>query len=149
TPFHFTFGLYHPMQTLDGGGTVRIAHTPLSLDALCAVIDRENITRLALTPLHAREIMRQLPDGGPRFPGIRDLTLSTTVAPEALRSKVRRRLTPHVVIAYGSNEAWYVTRADAPDQIRFPDTVGLPYAGVEVEIVDERGQVLPAGEVGL
>jgi long-chain acyl-CoA synthetase len=93
--------------------------------------------------------MRQLPDEGPRFPGVRDLTLSTTVAPEALRSKVRRRLTPHVVIAYGSNEAWYVTRADAPDQIRFPDTVGLPYDGVELEIVDERGQALPAGEVGL
>jgi len=149
TSFHFTFGLYHPMQTLDGGGTVRIARPPLSLNDLCAVIDRENITRLALTPLHAREIMRQLPDDGPRFPGVRDLTLSTTVAPEALRSKVRRWLTPHVVIAYGSNEAWYVTRADALDQIRFPDTVGLPFDGVDIEIVDERGQALPAGEVGL
>jgi acyl-CoA synthetase (AMP-forming)/AMP-acid ligase II len=147
--FHFTFGLHHAMQTLDGGGTVRIARSPLSLEDICAVVDRENITRLALTPLHAREIMRHFADDGPRFPGVRDLTLSTTVAPEALRSKVRRRLTPHVVIAYGSNEAWYVTRADAPDQIRFPDTVGLPYDGVEVEIVDERDQALPAGEVGL
>jgi acyl-CoA synthetase (AMP-forming)/AMP-acid ligase II len=149
TSFHFTFGLYHPMQTLDGGGTVRIARPPLPLAEFCELIDRENITRLALTPLHAREIMRQLPAAAPRFPGVRDLTLSTTVAPEALRREVRRRMTPNVVIAYGSNEAWYVTRADAAAQIRFPDTVGLPFEGVEVEIVDDRGQALPAGEVGL
>jgi acyl-CoA synthetase (AMP-forming)/AMP-acid ligase II len=149
TSFHFTYGLYHPMQTLDGGGTVRIARPPLPFGDFCEAIDRENITRLALTPLHAREIMRQLPDDGPRFPGVHDLTLSTTAAPEALRREVRHRMTPNVVIAYGSNEAWYVTRADAAAQIRFPDTVGLPYEGVDIEIVDDGGQALPAGEIGL
>jgi acyl-CoA synthetase (AMP-forming)/AMP-acid ligase II len=90
-----------------------------------------------------------LPDDGPRFPGLRELMLSTTFAPEALRREVRRRMTPNLAIAYGSNEAWYVTRADAAEQIRFPDTVGLPYDGVDIEIVDDRGQALPAGEVGL
>ena len=149
TSFHFTFGLYHPMQTLDGGGTVRIARPPLSFADFCQLVDRENITRLALTPMHAREIMQQLPEDGPRFPAVRDLTLSTTFAPETLRAEVRRRITPNVVIAYGSNEAWYVTRADPADQIRFPDTVGLPFEGVEIQIVDDRDRPLPPNEVGL
>jgi acyl-CoA synthetase (AMP-forming)/AMP-acid ligase II len=149
TSLHFTFGLYHAMQTIDGGGTVRIARPPLTFGDFCQLIDRENITRLALTPLHAREIMRQLPDDRPRFPGVRDLTLSTAFAPEALRFEARRRLSPNVVIAYGSNEAWYVTRADPPDQLRFPDTVGLPFDGVEVEIVDDHDRILPPGDVGL
>jgi acyl-CoA synthetase (AMP-forming)/AMP-acid ligase II len=149
TPFHFTYGLCHAMQTLDGGGTVRIARPPLSFADFCRIVDREDITRLALTPMQAREILRQVPEQGPRFPGVRELMLSTTFTPEALRSEIRRRITPNLAIVYGSNEAWGVTWATPEHQVRFPETVGLPYDGVDVEIVDEHGQTLPAGEVGL
>jgi acyl-CoA synthetase (AMP-forming)/AMP-acid ligase II len=149
TALHFTFGLYHAMQTLDGGGTVRLPPAALTFAEMCGIIDRENITRLSLTPMHVREIMQRLPDEGPRFPGLRELNLSTTSAPETLRREVRRRVTPNVVVNYGSNEAWFVTRAGPVEQIRFPDTVGLPYDGVEVEVVDDQGARLPAGETGL
>jgi long-chain acyl-CoA synthetase len=149
TPFHFTYGLCHALQTLDGGGTVRIARPPLSFADFCRIVDREDITRLALTPMHAREILRQVPESGPRFPGVRELMLSTTFTPEALRAEIRRRITPNLAIVYGSNEAWGGTWATPEDQVRFPETVGLPYDGVDIEIVDERGQKLPAGEVGL
>jgi long-chain acyl-CoA synthetase len=150
TPFHFTYGLCLAMRGVEGGGTVRIAPPALTIAGLCDIVDRENITRLALTPLHAREVMGQLPDGAPpRFPGVRELGLSTTVAPETLRSEVRQRITPNLVIVYGSNEAWCATWADAATQLRFPDTVGIPYQGVDIEIVDDLDAVLPHGEVGL
>jgi long-chain acyl-CoA synthetase len=137
------------VQTLDGGGAVRIARPPLTFVDLCHIIDRENITRMALTPMHAKQILQQLPDDGPRFPGLRELMLSTTFAPETLRREIRRRITPNVAIVYGSNEAWGATWAKPEDQVRFPDTVGLPYDGVDIQIVDDRGQALPRGEVGL
>jgi acyl-CoA synthetase (AMP-forming)/AMP-acid ligase II len=99
TSFHFTYGLRHAMQTLDGGGTVRIARPPLTFVDLCHIIDRENITRMALTPMHAKQILQQLPDDGPRFPGLRELMLSTTFAPETLRREIRRRITPNVAMS--------------------------------------------------
>ena len=54
TPFHFTYGLCHALQTLDGGGIVRVARPPLSFAELCRIIDREDITHLAITPTLAR-----------------------------------------------------------------------------------------------
>ena len=149
TSFRFAYGLCEAMQALDGGGTVRIPPPALTFAAFCSIIDRENITRLALTPLHAREVLRQLPDEGPRFPGIRDLTLTTAFAPETLLREIRRKITPHILMAYGTNEAQCVTWADAPILARFPGTVGIPYGGVDIEIVDDGDRVLPAGEVGL
>src|SRR5262249_5941277 len=38
---------------------------------------------------------------------------------------------------------------NAATQLRFPDTVGIPYPGVAIEIVDDRDRALPPGEVGL
>jgi len=85
----------------------------------------------------------------PRFPGIRRLSLATMFTPESLRREIRRRLTPNLVIVYGTNEALYVTTADAAAQVAFPETAGFPFDGVDVQIVDDQGDVLPAGEAGV
>ena len=148
-PFHFSFGLCHALVTLTGGGTVRIPAQPLSVPALFDIVDRENITRMALTAAFARQMLPHCPDGKPRLPGLRRFQLGSVFAPEALRREIRRRISPNLVIDYGTNEAWYVTRADAAAQVAFPETVGFPYEGAEYQIVDDRGETLPAGEIGL
>lgn len=94
TPLHFSYGFVHAMRTLDGGGTLRLAPLPLPVDELCRIVDRENITRLALTPTQAEEIMRRLPEDGPRFPGLQELMLSTAAAPAELRRALRRGSPP-------------------------------------------------------
>ena len=147
--FHFSYGLYHAMLTLAGGGTVRIPAQPVSIRALSDIIDRENITRMTLTAALAREILPHCLDEKPRFPGIRRFHLSSMFTPEALRREIRRRISPNLVIDYGTNEAWYLTSADAAAQIAFPETVGFPYEGVDYQIVDDRGDTLPAGQIGL
>ena len=149
TAFEFSFGLSHAMQTLDGGGTVRIVALPIAIDALSRIIDREDITHLAITPTFARDLLAHFPGEKPRFPGLRNLALCTMAAPETLRREIRRRLTPNLVIYYGTNEAWYLTSADAATQVALPETVGLPHDGVEIQIVDDCDRTLPAGEVGL
>jgi acyl-CoA synthetase (AMP-forming)/AMP-acid ligase II len=150
TALHFTYGLLNAMQVLDGGGTVRLPGGELDLAALCAIVDREQITRLAITPDHVAALLRELPDDdAPRFPLLKDLTVSSAPLPEAMRAAVRRRIAPTLSITYGSNECWYMTRADAAAQRAFPETVGFAYDDVMLEIVDEDGRVLPAGAVGL
>jgi acyl-CoA synthetase (AMP-forming)/AMP-acid ligase II len=150
TALHFTYGLCNAMQVLDGGGTVRLAGGDLDAGGLCALVDREQINRLALTPDHVAALLRSLPEGdAPRFPGLKDLTVSSAPLPEAMRAPVRRRLAPTLSITYGSNECWYITRADAAAQQTFPETVGFAYDDVALEIADEDGRALPPGEAGL
>src|SRR5262249_23278008 len=134
---------------LAGRGTVRIPAHPLSFRALSDIIDRENITRMTLTAALAREMLPYCLDEKPRFPGIRRFHLSSMFTPEALRREIRNRISSNLVIDYGTNEAWYLTSADAAAQIAFPETVGFPYEGVDYQIVDDRGETLPAREIGL
>ncbi len=147
--FHFGYGLEEAMITLDGGGTVRIVPLPITPAELCRVIDREDITRLAVVPTLMSALLSQLAGDRPRFPGIRNLMLSSSLIPEGLRREIRQRLTPNLTISYGANESSYITSADVVIQARFPETVGFPVAGAAIQIVDERGSLLPSGEVGL
>ena len=147
--FHFSYGLEEAMVTLGGGGTVIIAPLPISMPELCAVIDRENVTRVAVTPTLASELLPWLTDEVPRFPDIRRFSISTMFTPEPLRRELRRRVTANLVICYGTNELWYIAAADVETQLRFPEAAGHPVDGVEIEIVDGRDRALPPGEVGL
>ena len=149
TSLQLNFGLGYALQTLDGGGSVHLVPLPIRFAEICAVLDREDISHLAVTPTLARDMLSHLADDKPRFPGLRNLVLSTMGAPEALRREIRRRITPHLVICYATNESGYVTSADAAAQIAAPETVGRPVDDVEVEIVDDRGGPLPSGQVGL
>jgi long-chain acyl-CoA synthetase len=49
---------------------------------------------------------------------------------------------------YGSTESSAVTFASSADTLEKPGTVGRAVAGAELRILDERGALLPAGEVG-
>jgi len=147
--FHLPYGLYHPMLTLAGGGTVSIPSLPIAVPDLAAMIDREDITRLALTPNLLDELLPHFAGGAPRFPGIRRLSIATMFTPERLRREIRRRITPNLVIVYGTNEALYVTTADAAAQIAYPETAGFPFEGVDIEIVGDQGEALPRSETGI
>jgi long-chain acyl-CoA synthetase len=49
---------------------------------------------------------------------------------------------------YGSTESGAVTFATSTDTLAKPGTVGRAVAGAELRILNDRGKVLPAGEVG-
>src|SRR5258706_467831 len=108
TSLQLNFGLGYALQTLDGGGSVHLVPLPVRFAEICAVIDREDITHLAVTPTLARAMLSQIDGEKPRFPGLRNLVLSTMTAPEALRREIRRRITPNLVICYATNESGYV-----------------------------------------
>jgi acyl-CoA synthetase (AMP-forming)/AMP-acid ligase II len=62
---------------------------------------------------------------------------------------MRRRLGCPVIVRYTSTEACVSTgsRPDDPDEVII-NTVGRPEGGVEMEIVDDTGAVVPTGAVG-
>ena len=56
---------------------------------------------------------------------------------------------PVIHEAYGSSELGYMTLLNSADALRKPGSAGRPLAGVDMAILDEQGQRLPAGQVGL
>ena len=56
---------------------------------------------------------------------------------------------PVIHESYGSSELGYMTLLNSADALRKPGSAGQPLPGVEMAILDEQGQRLPAGQVGL
>ena len=75
-------------------------------------------------------------------------TGAARVPPELVRA-MRERLGCPVVVRYTSTETSLGTgtRPGDPDDV-VATTVGRPVTGVELEVVDEDGNAVPAGEVG-
>ena len=48
-----------------------------------------------------------------RSPSLTDVSVVGMMMPERLRNAIRRRFSPNLSIKYGSNEAQYLTAADA------------------------------------
>jgi len=79
---------------------------------------------------------------------LRQLACGAAPLPAEVVAELARRL-PGVEIreGYGLTETSALVSSNPPGRVR-PGSVGLPVAGTEVTIVDERDRELPVGEVG-
>lgn len=105
------------------------------------------------TVFHAEQLIAALPTGSretpPALPMLRAFELTASTVSDDLRQRFRQRLTPQLYVRYGINEAGPVAIAGPPEVYQIAGTVGRPPAGVEIELVDRRGQALPPATVGL
>jgi len=111
---------------------------------------RDRLTVLYGTVFHAEKLIAALPaDNQPALPMLRAFELTASTVSDDLRQRFRQRLTPQLYVRYGINEAGPVAIAGPPEVYQVAGTVGRPPAGVEIELVDRRGQPLPPATVGL
>ena len=144
-----SYGLRPCIRTLEVGGTVVVASKDVGAADFAALIERHGATQLALTPFHVMALMHDVRRAGPMLGGVRELVVSTANCPHALRMEIRRRLTPGLIVSYGSNEVNVLAVADGQLQDRFPDCVGRCVPGIEVEAVDDNDVPVPPGMMGL
>ena len=111
------------------------------------------LTVLYGTVFHAEKLIAALPTGSketqPALPMLRAFELTASTVSDELRQRFRQLVTPQLYVRYGINEAGPVAIAAPPEVYQIAGTVGRPPAGVEIELVDRRGQALPPGTVGL
>jgi len=143
-----SYGLNTCERTIFAGGTIVMPPLPMNAKQFLEYIDLYAITHVALTPNYLDVLLPQLPSDACRAPSLTDVSVVGMMIPESLRAQIRERFSPHLSVKYGSNEAQYLTAADAAMQMRFPETVGRAMPGVELEIVDDDDRPVPAGEPG-
>jgi long-chain acyl-CoA synthetase len=133
------------LATLHHGGSVAFVprHRP---DELPELARRLSLGVLYLVP-QSLELVARGP-GERRLGGLSALYSTSDRLPRALRATLRRALTPRLYDAYVTSEAGYVScfRPEHPHDR--DDSVGRPLPGVEVQVVDERGETLPPGAAG-
>lgn len=137
--------------TLSAGGTV-VLHYAFDPADILATIARERITNLMVLPPLLYQVLDHPDIEHADTSSLRQLTYGGTPSSPVRIAEAVRRFGPVLQQGYGQFEAGAVSVLTAaehdPDRPDILRTAGRPVPGVEVEIRDEGGRVLPTGEVG-
>ncbi|MFJ7415555.1 AMP-binding protein [Streptomyces sp. NPDC098077] len=137
--------------TLSAGGTV-VLHYAFDPADVLATITRERITNLMLLPPLLYQVLDHPDAARTDTSSLQQITYGGTPSSPARIAEAVRLFGPVLQQGYGQFEAGAVSvlpaaehDPDHPDVLR---TAGRLVPGVEVEIRDGTGRVLPAGRVG-
>lgn len=122
----------------------------VSIEKLCQKVEEEKVNIIYATPYHAEKIISQTSSHDtPIFSKLHILFLSSATISADLRKRAASCLTPQVHIIYGSNESSVVSIARPKDVFQNLKSVGHICDDVDIEIVDDFGNLVPSGKQGL
>jgi acyl-CoA synthetase (AMP-forming)/AMP-acid ligase II len=124
-----------------GGANVFRPAGEFDVAEFCA---RHRVSCLDISRMHASDLAAQ--GGLGRFVGVK-LRTGGSAVPIDVRRAIEQRVTPLLYVRYASTESGAISMA-GPGEHDEMESVGRPLPGVELEIVDLEGKVLPAGETG-
>ena len=116
---------------------------PYAPEALIEYVARVRGTAIFLVPTILRRLL-ELELAGLAFPTMQKLVASGSALYGEERAAIKRRLTPNLYEMYSSTEGGGVSVLGPDDGDLHPDSVGRPCFRVEVEIVDNDHNPLPA-----
>ncbi|MFD2344044.1 AMP-binding protein [Sinorhizobium terangae] len=112
-----------------------------------ATITARKAKRLVLVPTMLRRLCEQV-RGSSILPSVEAITVAGAKLTPADREAARLAFPEARVLEYyGASELGFITVAGAADK-HTPTAVGKAFPGVRVQILDEAGNSLPAGETG-
>lgn len=123
--------------------------------ALARLIRERRISAAIIVPTQTRLLLdvaraRAADEGADRLlPDLRLYITSTAALHPHEREAIRTLLAPNVVDMYGSVATGLISIGRVGDPDQPPGSVGRPAAVMDAEIVDDRHEPLPPGEVGL
>lgn len=145
TGLQFWTGLARALRCLANGAALVAPPANVTMSYLKRVIDLHGVTYLWCVPMHVEHLLRDIREDVPRLPGLRFFCCSSGALSVTAVQEARRRISPNLFIQYGSNEAGGIAAATPTLVERYPDCVGLPLPGIELQVVDENDQTV-AGE---
>jgi acyl-coenzyme A synthetase/AMP-(fatty) acid ligase len=148
TSVRFQVGMAWALRCLSDGAAFVVPPSTVTANQVIELIERHKVGFFACTPQHLNGLLKATRSDAPRLPGLRILRCSTATLPVAVLEQVRRTISAQVHINYGTNETGPLVAAGPELLTRYPDCVGRPVAGMELQIVDDEGRPLPAGQGG-
>ena len=147
TPLFHAWGLAQLTVAAATGSTavlVRRFDVGATLDA----IEAERATVLAVVPVMLQRILAADTDGRD-LSSLRIVACSGSALPATVATAWMDRFGDNLYNLYGSTEVGQATLATPEDLRAAPGTAGRVISGTVVEVVDDRGEPVPAGETGL
>lgn len=131
------------------GSTIHVLERFDPLEFLRAV-DREAITTSALVPTMIRAIV-EVPEDERRkldLSSLRIIVSTGSALPQSVEQAVAAEFGDVLYDLYGATEMGYVSVATPQDKRACPGTIGKPFPGVDVALLDDQRRPVPDGEVG-
>jgi long-chain acyl-CoA synthetase len=148
TPLAHRTGLARLMNSMGLGATLVVMER---FDAQQAVdtIEREGVTAAGMVPTVARMLMPILEAQAARCASLRHIIVTGEAFPIELKRRMIEKL-PHARLHsfFAMTEVGSVTVLNHEEQFTHPASVGRVTPGVEVKLVDERGQQVSVDDVG-
>ena len=113
------------------------------------LVERHRFDNLFLLPTMLYDVVHAEP--APDLASVRSVLVAGQALSHSLRQQFEERFRIPIVMNYGSTEIGHVagwTAAQMAAGLWKPGSAGIVYEGVEVEIRDDDGVALPAGEAG-
>ena len=150
TPLNHGGAFLRIMAALYFGGYVEIVDK-FDAESFMRTLSSGGFTSTAVVPSHFHAILSLPPKVLEECPTpqLRAILSHGAPLPQAMKERIVAHFGPNVLYeTYGSTEAGVVTVIKPRDQLRKKDSVGTPFPGTEIKIVDENGKPCRTGEVG-
>lgn len=137
------------LPLLNGGTLATLDVRSVGLDPVADFLSRERITLAYMAPTVVRFLVDALADR--TFPDLRMIALGGEVVDAEVVELTRQLLGPrHIANGFGTTETGVITLyvLDADDTPDGEVPAGYPVPEVEVTVLDDAGDPVPAGEAG-
>jgi acyl-coenzyme A synthetase/AMP-(fatty) acid ligase len=132
---------------LFAGGVV-VFHKQHDLPSFIDAIHLYAVTHAMMAPAMIKDVAARLPFEGNAFPTLKYLRIVGGGLSEHLVKLAKRKITPNLWLPYGISEVGAIAMASPEWLDSHPDFAGQPKPGVEVQVVDAEGHLLPVGQSG-
>jgi long-chain acyl-CoA synthetase len=146
--------LYHAAPAGFALGSLHMGHTVVCLDkfdptTVLAAIAEHHVTSTHMVPTHFHRLLQlsEQQRAAHDIGSLRSVVHAGAACPRSIKAAMLGWLGPIVWEYYGATEG-ALTLCTPDDALSHPGSVGRPFPGVSVLILDDAGEELPAGEDG-
>ena len=147
-PFCHRSGWPRMVQSI-GVGAPQVVMRSFDPEGVLSLIEQHCATVTSLVPTMVRLIEQNARGHSHDLSSLRQLVVGGEACPRGVKEAIFE-LVPRIELltVFASTEAGLVSLLGSEEQLERADSAGLPFSGVELRIVDDDGNALPAKQVG-
>ncbi|AMM84173.1 AMP-binding protein [Martelella sp. AD-3] len=138
---------FMPLMVLQAGGSIYI-EPEFNAARVLETIETQGITATFMVPTMLNLLLQEPRFGETDFSALRSVVTGGAALSTATKTRMLEAMGPVLHEFYGASESGFITVLHPQDQWRKERCCGQPCFGAEVQIRDEQGRPLPAGEIG-